>query len=470
MEREDVQKRAARHATAYAAAIAVDTVLWLVALPFITRAIDVETFGQFTLIRVVVPFLLAVVDVGCGVATVRALADTPDPAPRRALVGTLVGSRAVIAAGLAVVGLVVAACVHGPLGLSLGLAGILTGTWTLHGALLDAARGLGRHAVGATMLAVSGAAGFVAILSFVVWWKLGLPGVIGGILVGYVVSVVIGLTALRPHLERPQLAIYRRLLRFGAPAAAYFGLRAGMALDRYVLGAVGGLTQAGLFQLASTPTGGIELMEQAGILAIEPTVYGASEKERPILLAPIFRIGALLVVGAGTFLGLLAPEVVALLAPPEYRAALGGMAMLTFAAVARALARVIGVGAGSAGQTRIWATFQTVEVALAVVLMIITVPRLGIVGAASAHLVASVVAVFVCHVLVGRAAPAFDFALTAALTFLVAGAVTSLVLATDVVRPAASLGVRAGAFAVVAALGAALLYLPPGSRRRQAVP
>ena len=144
----DAQNRAARHATVYAAAIAVDTVLWLIALPFITRSIDLETFGQFTLIRVVVPFLLALVDVGCGVATVRALADTPEPERRRSLVGTLVGSRAMIAAGLGVAGLLVAAVVRGSLGVSLGLAGILTGTWTLHGALIDGARGLGRHGVG----------------------------------------------------------------------------------------------------------------------------------------------------------------------------------------------------------------------------------------------------------------------------------------------------------------------------------
>ena len=466
----DAQNRAARHATVYAAAIAVDTVLWLIALPFITRSIDLETFGQFTLIRVVVPFLLALVDVGCGVATVRALADTPEPERRRSLVGTLVGSRAMIAAGLGVAGLLVAAVVRGSLGVSLGLAGILTGTWTLHGALIDGARGLGRHGVGALMLALSGLAGFVAILTFVVWLELGLPGVIGGILVGYVVSVAIGLTALRGQLARPRLDVYRRLLGFGAPAAAYFGLRAGMALDRYVLGAIGGLTQAGLFQLASTPTGGIELMEQAGILAIEPTVYGATERERPALLAPIFRVGALLVIGAGTFLGLVAPEVIQLLAPDEYRGALGGMAMLTFAAVARALARVIGVGAGSAGQTRIWATFQTVEVVLAVILMVLTVPRLGIVGAASAHLVASVVAVGVCRALVGRAAPAFDFAFPAALAFLILGAVASLVLATDVLRPVAPLAVRAGAFVVIAAVGAALLYVRAGSRRTPGVP
>ena len=76
----------------YGAVVGALSAARLVALPFVTRAVPLETFAAYALTVVAMPFVVVLCDLGTGDAMVRFAAADPSPARRRELAATLIAS------------------------------------------------------------------------------------------------------------------------------------------------------------------------------------------------------------------------------------------------------------------------------------------------------------------------------------------------------------------------------------------
>jgi O-antigen/teichoic acid export membrane protein len=392
-------RRAMVGAAQYAIVKAYDVAVYLALLPLITRAVSVEVFARLALLTVAANVLLALADLGCGMAVIREIAGERDTSRQREVVATLLASRALIAAtiALSIFGL---SRIAGPnLERALSIGAIAFSCWTLFLAVSDVLRGQERHAAVAVATAIKSTLWGALTLWWVVLHEGGLEELVAAHAVAYAAALFVALLWLgrTTFSGRPSLAVFRSLLRFGMPVAGYLLMRMASGLDRYLIRFRSSLSGAGFFQLASAPAGAIEALESIWILAAEPYIYGVAESERGAALLRLVR-GATAVMGASAvILCLLGPELVSLLSPESYAPALGALPWLTFAAVTRAVTYVIGFGAGAARQTRPLAVVGATELFLAGAGLLLVLPWAGVAGAAMVRLGGALAALPICY-------------------------------------------------------------------------
>ena len=151
--------------------------------------------------------------------------------------------------------------------------------------------------------------------------------------------------------------------------------------------------------------------------------------------------------GVSTF----SPDVFPLLAPGAYHGAAVIAPSLMFAFVADGVMRISGIGAELAKRTTIWAVVSLTHVAVAFPLTWVLLPRLGILGAAIALLLASLVATIVCHALVQRVFP-LSLPVWRALFVIVAGSIGATTIVATTHGGAVSVALRLAATAVFGAI------------------
>jgi len=215
----------------------------------------------------------------------------------------------------------------------------------------------------------------------------GVVGVLYGRLIGDAASALLALVlarhAIRPSFDR---VVLRRMLGFGlptVPAAIAYGLIT--SLDRFMLQRTRPLEEVAVYGIAVKFFAVVTMGVSAFQLAYGPFAYArAREPGAPRLFARVFA-SYLAVAGCGALLvGLLAPELLAVLVPPAYRGAAGPALWLSFAAVAQGAYTVASVGIGLALATPLlgWCAGGAALVgALAHVLL---TPRFGPAGAGAA--------------------------------------------------------------------------------------
>ena len=454
---------ALRGTVMYAGGLGLDTLLSLVTLSIVTRLISIETFSEFALFQVVALPLLPLVDLGCGTSIVRDMAAKPDAPQRAELQITLLASRAIIgfvaAALIAIVPAIFLPQYATPLRIFAGTFFL----WTFALACGDALRAGERHGIVAAAIVVRAITRTLLTLGLVrAGW--GLEGLLLGLGLSWGISIIVLLVGLRGAFRaRPSLARFRGFLGFGAPAAGYYITRNLGQLDRHLVKAGGRLEDAGLYQLAATPTQAIDMLEFGASLAIEPFLFGAKPTDLPALIDRVYRWAATGLIASCIMLGLLGPETLHVLGPDTYRPALGALPWLAYAAGMRALARLIGYGAPHGRETRAWLVAGVVETTLAAGLILIVIGRFGPTGAAIARYGAAIVALVAAAAMAGKA----NAPISAVVRSLIAatGSVIALAAIATPIGTIAPLWIR-GALAVALCVATFALMKPP--RRRGA--
>lgn len=265
-------------------------------------------------------------------------------------------------------------------------------------ALAAVARAAERHRLVATTHlagAVIEAAGIVVL----VWaLRLGLTGLAAALCLRFVAALLLIAAFELPRVRsRPSLGAYRRLLRFGLPASVAELVSTLGAMDRWLLERITTLASVATYHLARIPSVVIDVLERAVLQAAEPWVYGARADQRGPALARLVRAYFAITIAGALAASLAAPELLALVAPPAYGAALPVIPWLTFAAVLHGGVRVVGIGSGLANQTRPWAWAGLLDLSLLAGLILLAVPKLGVIAAGGARFAAALAGFALCH-------------------------------------------------------------------------
>jgi O-antigen/teichoic acid export membrane protein len=235
-----------------------------------------------------------------------------------------------------------------------------------------------------------------ATVLLVVVLRLGAVGSLVGQLAGALVPVgaacVIGWRVRPWGLDR---AIIGRALGFGLPLLPH--TLAGWLLsvsDRWLLGAL--LTSSAISTLATIGvySFGYQIGYAVGLVAVSfqaawlPYLYAAAGERQTTLVASGTTVVAGGMAGLAGAIAVLAPDLVALVAPPDWASAADVTRIVAIASLANALSLLFAAALYVARRTRAVPLVTLGAAALNVVVNVVLIPRLGMLGAAWATLLA----------------------------------------------------------------------------------
>ncbi len=384
----------------YFVAIAGARASYLAALPFVTHSVSPETYGQYALVRVAGFVFLSAVELGTSVACVRFASAADDPRPIFASVWWV---RAGLSAALALACMGVAAWLLPSLLLEAALVAASFATLALGDALESMARARLRHGQVTLAHLASGLGELGAIVLFVWWLRLGLLGLALAMLARFAIGLFVlcpGL--LRDAIGRPSRLWAGKLLRFGLPASVAPLTASLGALDRWLIERFASVTEVALYHLSSAPSVAVEALEQVLTRASEPYVYGAEPAERAQRFTLVVDAYFAATIATATLVGAAAPELLALVAPPEYAGAAGAVGWLAFSCVLQGGYRIVGMGAAQTGVTRPWLAAGIANLTISAAWIVLAAPY-GTSAAAMGRTVGSLLAVMLCMLMVHAA-------------------------------------------------------------------
>jgi O-antigen/teichoic acid export membrane protein len=171
-------------------------------------------------------------------------------------------------------------------------------------------------------------------------------------------------------------------------------------LDRPLIRHLSSVDQVAAYDLAMRFVGPIALPSLALGLVLQPLVYRyASSPDTPRMIDLFVRayVGVFSIVAMGV--AVLAPEIIPLIAPTPYRAAIDAVPALMFFQLVDGLMRVAGIGAELVKRTRVWAIAMFTGVVAGMSLVPILVPSFGVGGAAFALFLGSLTGTVMTYVL-----------------------------------------------------------------------
>jgi O-antigen/teichoic acid export membrane protein len=361
----------------------------------LTRALSQQAYGVADAVLAYAQLALMLLVVGTDAALARFFYQEPDAESRRTMVSSSLAFRLLVGAAFAALAVPAAPLLAGQL---LGSAdyrkyariGAISIPFTL---LLLFANDVLRVTfqpwkfVTLNFLNVVLVAGFS--LHFVLVLKVGVVGVLYGKLLGDALVLPVAAVLLRHSVRlRFDRAVLGRMLRYGAPfvpGTLAYGVMA--SADRWFLVRTRSLEEVGVYAVAAKFFAAVGLLVSAFQLAFGPFAFArAQEPDSPRLFARILG----LYVGASSLaalaLALLAPEVVALLAPASYAGAALPAGLLGFAAAAYGAYYVSALGATLALRSEAVAWTSMAAAAVALAAHAVLTPRFGPPGAAAATL------------------------------------------------------------------------------------
>jgi O-antigen/teichoic acid export membrane protein len=370
-------------------------------LPIYVRFLSTGEFGTVSLVTSIAGFLTIVYRVGLDGALMRLHFDEVGER-QRALYSTLTVLSIVIAIGGAVLTGIVLAPIFDRLfsGLAFapyGLLAIATGA----ASAASFAPGIFYRARGrAWMFLLYALATFVTASTAsvgLVWLGWGASGMLIGQLAGAVFGLVVTIVLVaRIAGFRYDRSVIGPALRFGLPltphAASAWALR---LADRWLIGLLIGLPAAAALSALGAYSLGYQLGYVITVLvssfnaAWSPWFFRIGDRpEAPTLFAGMTTlvVAGLLVVGVGS--SALAPQVIAVIARPEYAAAAGVLPIVAMASVLYGLYTMLSTVVFYAKATGRLAFITVSAAVLNVIANVILIPRIGIQGAAWATFVA----------------------------------------------------------------------------------
>lgn len=220
-------------------------------------------------------------------------------------------------------------------------------------------------------------------------WLFGVHGALAGYLAG---SLPIALVLIRlPIVERrPDRATWQRVRNYALTLwlAALFSPLLWTRIDLALVGTIGGIREAGLFNAASSLTA---MLMQACVtlcMAVVPHLASVEPERRPEASGAVMRILLLMLVPMALGMAAIAPRVVRLVYGPDFHDAGGAAIMLSVSAMGTlltiALSNVINVLEKNSSLVKSGIVGAVLTLGLGFAL----VPFYGLIGAATARIVA----------------------------------------------------------------------------------
>ncbi|MBU1701158.1 MAG: lipopolysaccharide biosynthesis protein [Candidatus Eisenbacteria bacterium] len=232
------------------------------------------------------------------------------------------------------------------------------------------------------------------VLFFVLVQKQGIWGVLVGEAIANAAALIVAIFILLPELRGKFIPSYLvEFLNYGLPfVLVNLGAFALLSTDKLILSGKGLVSETGLYALG----GKLGIALNVGIiwpftLVWTPTMFSIAreetEEEAQRLFAKIFTYMAGLLLWAGLGLGLLAPEIIDLVSPPEYASAALVAPFLILSYVIYGFYRNFQVGLNILGKSRRLASSFLIAASLNLILNLILIPHYGMIGAAVATLI-----------------------------------------------------------------------------------
>jgi O-antigen/teichoic acid export membrane protein len=383
-------------------------------VPILTRLLAPSIYGVSDLVLAYSQFVVLVLVFGTDAALVRFFYQEPDREARRRMISTSLAMR--MALGLTAV-LVIAPLAgsisHASMGSDAYRKYVMIGACTLPWSLLvlfgnDVLRVTFQPwkfiTLNVTQAVVTGTLSWVLVAQR----HLGVAGILYGKLGGDLCAALLAMLLIRHNLTRHMSGTtLRRMLAFGVPlvpASLAYGVIS--AADRFSLQRFRSLEEVGTYAVAVKFFSLVMLGVQAFSLAFFPFAHArANEPDSPrlyaLVMARYVALASLVALAAGLF----APEALAVLVPPAYRAAASPAILLTFAAVGYGAYYVACLGVQFSLRTSllIW---TGIAGAFAAVLANVTLTaRFGATGAAAATLAGNLTLAVTTYVVSQRVHP-----------------------------------------------------------------
>lgn len=243
------------------------------------------------------------------------------------------------------------------------------------------------------LLSVSGTALAVALgLAGVLWWNLGVAGVLGGLAIAGAVVFFARLWHLRPLLCPVfETARARELLAIGIPTisalTAYWGFN---AADRVLLGWFGSFEAVGQYNVAATLAGALLLAINALWPAWQVYALKAWEDGEPGHRATYARVATYTLAGLGAIALVVTtwgPELVALFAGAAFAGAAAAIAPIALGLAVYGLSPILGIGISIKRRFGLFMATAWAAAAINAALNVILIPRMGMMGSAWAALI-----------------------------------------------------------------------------------
>ncbi len=457
-------RRAIAGAGLYGLANALDAASALAMIPLITRATTMAVYGQLTLLLAAAGVALVVIDLGCGIALVRQLRMDSPQEVRRSQIATALWLRLGSAVVVGLFAFAISFVSAEPLAGAIRLASITIGLWGMFGGLCEVLRAEERHGTAATALVLRSLTWVTAVLYLVIANDGGLQEIVLSYAIAYAVGLAFAMWQTGAiALAWPDRAIARSLLGFGLPVAGYFGLRTVGGLDRFLVRFRTTIEDTAVFHVGNTPAAAIEIAERTSIQPAEPYLYRVEPANRDQAFARVVRLTTFVLGSSAIVLTMVGPELVALLGPPSYAAALGAVPWFTCAALARGVTRALTIGAGLVGNTRIWAIAAAVDLVLTGATLTLLLPVWGIPGAALGRFIAAAVALVTAYALLRRVWRV-DLPIVLICAYILAIVGVSSVFATHTLHMVLPLAARFGIALAFLGLGYTLFIRPTRTR------
>jgi len=226
---------------------------------------------------------------------------------------------------------------------------------------------------------------------FVLGFKAGVVGVFWAQIIGSTVGFLMGFKYGRKSYELSfDSTRLKEMLSFSAPIIpSSLGILALGYADRVTITNYLTMTDLGVFGIGYRVASGVGLLMMGFQSAITPIVYYRyAEASAPAELARVFRNFAFVALLGATGLSMFGKEILIILTTPAYYGAVTVIPFLVLAAFVSGM-HVFAPGLGIAKKTKHIAVINIIGALLNVTLNILLVPKLGILGAATATLVSS---------------------------------------------------------------------------------
>jgi O-antigen/teichoic acid export membrane protein len=427
-------RRLVEAAGIYGAAQLAPRVIRLVLVPLVLTSVGLRVYGEFALLSMILPFAHVVCELGMGTAAMRIAPHEPR-SKRASLFASLLSTRVVAATVVATL-LVVARV---PLAVTMTgsiecapdviLVALSLVPFTLDTAFADLLRSEERHSTLASLNVVRDLSEAALVFALVVVSRRGLEGLLlARLAADSALLVLFAAFCWRSLRARPAWSCVIAMARIGVPIGALYFLFCVRDLDRYLVKAVLGVSDAGRYDLALRIVAPVALGNTALAMVLEPLAYrtftnsGAGAVIATFLRAYVALFGTVAFAAA-----MISPEVFPILSPGAAAGAAVIAPSLVFAFVGDGVLRMAGIGADFAKRTGAWMVVVASHLLIAIPATWLLLRPLGIFAAGAALLAGTVVAAEVAYALSRRLYP-LTLPVHRAVALLVVGAIAATLL------------------------------------------
>ncbi len=392
-------RKVAGHSATYALGVVAGGLGRVFLIPIVARFLSADEYGVVALVLAFVSLVAIVMDMGFSTSLIKFFSEAEEPASKDRVVSTIV--LAGVASGVAIsmfllpLGRVLSSVVFGRadyahfiyLGLALALASTLFRVTLSYYQAVPAPTRYAVVSVVKGALAVGGAALFVIYLA---WGPVGF--LVGTILPTALLSLILIPWLLRRVGLGFDTGDLKRSLRFGVPLVpSTFALWGLTYCDIYLLGRLARLEDVGWYQMGQEICLGMGLVVTAVQLAWPRFIFAHAGEARAPRVFSLFTDYYAVVLGVvGLGLSVFAEDIIRVIGSKAYVPAASVIPILCLATLLFALYGVFASGVQIKGRTEFMAFTTAGGLVLNVVLNLVMIPRWGMVGAASASVIANI--------------------------------------------------------------------------------